>query len=144
MMLLAQINVPAPEGNFILQLLLAAVLIGNAVAIWLGIANGKKIQKREVSFTETPASKKEFDQFTATTNANFVQVREEMKADRHDNAVHASRRSETLFAKMDITRSELDTKIEDTRRELSEKIDAMPERVIATLKNTGAIGRHQA
>jgi len=142
MMLFGLITTPAPEGNFLLQLLLAAVLIGNAVAIWLGIANGKKIQKREVSFSETPASKKEHDQHVADTRANFIAVRDEMARDRQTNQVHASKRSETLFHKMETTRTELDTKIEDTRRELSEKIDAMPERVIATLKNTGAIGRH--
>lgn len=138
-MLLAQINTPAPDPNFVLQLLLAAVLIGNAVAIWLGIANGRKIQRREISFSETPAGKKEFDQFTLTTNNNFVQVRDEMIRDRADNQREAGVRGQTLFNELKSTRVELDNKIETTRRELSEKIDGMEGRVIATLKNTNAI-----
>jgi hypothetical protein len=132
-------NQATPEAGFLLQLAIAVVFIGNIIAVWLGVINGRRIQRREVSFAETPASKREFDQFTATTNANFVAIRNEMAADRHANEVHASARGKTLFAKMDTTRTELDNKIEDTRRELSNKIDAMPERVIATLKNTGAI-----
>jgi hypothetical protein len=102
-----------------------------------GIFTGK--QKREISFTEEAASKREFDQFTATTNTNFVQIRDEMKRDRESNQIHASQRSQTLFTQMEKTRSDLDTKVEDVRRELSEKIDDMPERIITTLKNTGAI-----
>lgn len=96
-------------------------------------------QKREVSFTETPASKREFDQFTATTNANFVQVREEMKQDRYQNQVHASERSKSLFNELKETRSELLHRTDAIRSELSDKIDGMEQRVIATLKNTGAI-----
>lgn len=134
-------NQPTPDPNQFLQfwiiILFIAQLISLVVGIGVSLANRKL--KREVSFSETPASKKEFDQFTLTTNQNFVQVREEMKQDRTDNQRHASERSKTLFAKMDDTRAELDAKIEDTRRELSNKIDAMPERVIATLKNTNAI-----
>jgi len=114
----------APEPTFLLNLMLAAVLVGNAVAIWLGIANGKKMQRREVSFSEVSASKKEFDQFTAVTNANFVQVREEMKQDRQANQVHASERSKTLFNEMKETRMELLERTEHVRIELSEKIDA--------------------
>jgi uncharacterized membrane-anchored protein YhcB (DUF1043 family) len=130
---------PIPESNFLLQLMIAAIFIGNLIAIWLGIANGRRIQKREVSFSETPATKKEFDQHVVETARNFNAVRNELAHDRQLNQEHASKRSETLFRKMDATRSELDTKLEDTRRELSQKIDDMPERVIATLKNTGAI-----
>lgn len=140
MMILAQAN-PVPEANSLLQFWLILSLtfstlttIGTFVVM---ISNRK--QKREVSFTETPASKKEFDNHVAETRASFTAVRNELAADRQTNQVHASQRSQTLFSKMESTRTELDTKIEDTRRELSEKIDAMPERVIATLKNTGAI-----
>ena len=71
--------------------------------------------------------------------ASNQRVQSELREDRHNNEVHASERGKTLFAKLEANRTELDQKIEDVRRELSDKIDAMPERVIATLKNTGAI-----
>jgi uncharacterized membrane-anchored protein YhcB (DUF1043 family) len=132
-------NQTTPEPNFLLQLFIALLFVGNVVAVWLGVINGRRIQRREVSFTETPASKKDFDQHVVETARNFNAVRNELAHDRQANQEHASKRSETLFRKMDTTRTELDTKIEDTRRELSDKIDAMPERVITTLKNTGAI-----
>jgi hypothetical protein len=132
-------NPPNPDPYIAWQVVLTlGVIVAIVTNIWTAV-RGNKAQKREVSFQFTPASKEEFDQFTATTNTNFVQVRDEMKRDREANQVHASRRSETLFAKMENTRTELDAKLEHTRRELSEKIDDMPERVIATLKNTGAI-----
>lgn len=134
-------NTQTPDATHFLQFWLTIALI---VSVLSGIASmfaafGGRKQKREVSFTFTPASKEEFDQFTATTNQNFVQIRDEMKQDRHDNQIHTSQRQEKLFAEMKSTRLELDGKIEATRRELSEKIDGMEQRVIATLKNTSAI-----
>jgi len=134
-------NTPVPEANSFLQFWIIvgfiAVIGMNVVSLIIALANRK--QRREVSFTETPASKKEFDVHVIETRSALTAVRAEMAADRQSNQVHASRRSETLFSKMENTRTELDAKIEETRRELSEKIDDMPERVIATLKNTGAI-----
>lgn len=134
-------NPPSPEATHFLQLWLGVglvvVVVAQVVGIFVNMSSRK--QHREVSFSFTPASKTEFDQFTATTNANFVQVREEMKQDRHDNQVHASQRQSTLFNEIKSTRVELDNKIESIRRELAEKIDGMEQRVIATLKNTDAI-----
>lgn len=132
-------NTPNPDPSTAWQVILTIGVLVAIISNFLTLVRTNRAQKREVSFGFEPASKKEFDQFTLTTNANFVQVREEMKLDRSDNQKHASERSKTLFAKMDSTRSELDVKIEDTRRELSDKIDSMPERIIATLKNTNAI-----
>jgi uncharacterized membrane-anchored protein YhcB (DUF1043 family) len=134
-------NGPTPEPNAFLQFWIIILFVAQIISLIVGIvvASANRKQRREVSFTETPASKKDFDQHVVETARNFNAVRNELAHDRQLNQEHASKRSETLFRKMDTTRSELDTKIEDTRRELSEKIDAMPERVIATLKNTGAI-----
>lgn len=132
-------NPPNPDPNIAWQVILT---IGVLVAIGVNLLTAfrtNRAQKREVSFEFTPASKEEFDNHVTETRANFSAVRAELAADRQANQVHASQRSQTLFSKMENTRSELDAKIEDTRRELSEKIDDMPERVIATLKNTGAI-----
>lgn len=134
-MMLAQLEHVTAEAlkNFVL---IVAGFIATAFYV-KGIFTNK--QKREITFSEEAASKREFDQFTATTNTNFVQIRDEMKRDRETNQVHASQRSHTLFTQMEKTRSDLDTKVEDVRRELSMKIDDMPERIITTLKNTGAI-----
>jgi DNA anti-recombination protein RmuC len=130
-----------PDAEHFLQFwLIIAFLgmaIGQVISIFISISNRK--QAREVSFTFTPASKEEFDQFTASTNGNFVQIREEMKQDRHENQIHASARQAKLFDEIKSIRTELDRKLEDNRRELADKIDNMSDRVIATLKNTNAI-----
>lgn len=130
-----------PEPNSFLQfwvIVAFLVMIGSQlVSIVVSLVNRK--QQREVTFSFEPASKKEFDLFTATTNANFVQIREEMKADRRENQIHSSERGKALFNEIKSTRQELDVKIESTRQELGEKIDGMEARVIATLKNTNAI-----
>lgn len=139
MITLAQINTPNPDANIAWNVVLTIGVIVAIVAQFVMIMKSNRAQKREVEFTFVPASKTEFDQFAATTNSNFVQVRSEMKQDRENNQVHASARSQTLFQKVEDVRQELDTKIEDTRRELTQKIDDVPDRVITTLKNTGAI-----
>ena len=118
------------------QIVFTMTTIAANIAIIIGT---RQKQKREVSFEFTPASKEEFDAHTESTRENFAALRTEQKQDRHDNQVHASQRSTTLFNKVESIRTELDSKIEDTRRELMTKIDDVPDRVIATLKNTGAI-----
>lgn len=132
-------NTPAPDPATAWQVILTLGVLVAIGANMITMFRVNRKQQREVSFSFEPASKKEFDQFTSTTNANFVQVREEMKADRADNQRHASERSKTIFNELKSTRVELDAKIDDTRRELADKIDGMESRVIATLKNTNAI-----
>ncbi len=107
-----------PDAPFVLNLLLAAVLIGNAVAIWLGIANGKKIQRREVSFSETPASKREFDAHASECRLERAALRAEIKADRDANQVHASARSQTIFTQIEKVRVELMDKNDELRQEM--------------------------
>lgn len=106
-------NSATPEPNSFLQFWVIigfiAMVVGQIISIIVMLANRK--QQREVSFLFEPASKKEFDQFTATSNANFVQIREEMKQDRADNQRHASERSKTLFTEMKDTRVALERRI---------------------------------
>lgn len=59
---------------------------------------------------------------------DIAALRADMKEDRRNNEIHASQRSAGLHSKID-----------NVRIELSEKIDGMEARIIATLKNTGAI-----
>ena len=71
-------NTQTPDATHFLQFWLTIALI---VSVLSGIASmfaafGGRKQKREVSFTFTPASKEEFDQFTATTHQNFAQIRD--------------------------------------------------------------------
>lgn len=132
-------NTPTPDPATAWQVILTLGVLVAIGANMITMFRVNRKQQREVSFSFEPASKKEFDQFTSVTNANFVQVRDEMKADRADNQKHSSERSKTIFNELKSTRVELDSKIEDTRRELADKIDGMESRVIATLKNTNAI-----
>lgn len=134
-------NTATPEAHSFLQfwviIAFLVMIVAQIVSIIVAIANRK--QQREVSFTFTPASKVEFDHHVNETRDNFIQIRAEQKADRHENQVHASARQATLFNELKSTRVELDSKIESTRRELATKIDDMEGRVITTLKNTSAI-----
>jgi hypothetical protein len=55
-------------------------------------------------------------------------IREEAKKDRAEAEVHASMRSKTIFDSMS-----------SLRRELNDKIDTMPERIITLLSNMGVL-----
>lgn len=136
-MMFAQATAPdsVTAWNVVLTIGVLVAIAANVIALL------RTKQKREVSFTFEPASKQEFDQFSATTNQNFVSIRAEISRERSANEVHASARSKTIYDKMESVRTELDSKVEDTRRELSDKIDAMPATIITTLKNTGALDR---
>jgi hypothetical protein len=50
-------------------------------------------------------------------------------------------RSAGLYSKMEEVRKQTSDHTESVRKELSEKIDAMPDRVVALLRNTGALER---
>lgn len=50
-------------------------------------------------------------------------------------------RSANLYSKMEEVRKQTSDHTESVRKELSEKIDAMPDRVVALLRNTGALER---
>lgn len=130
-----------PDPTAFLQFWLVLGVIIN-VLVGLGtliVMSTNRKQKREITFTEEMATKREFDQHCKVTSQHLADIRSEVKQDRHDHQVHGSERSKTLFTQLQGIRTELDAKIDSTRDQLSEKIDAMPERVIAMLKNTGAI-----
>jgi gas vesicle protein len=143
-MIFAQLeHVPAAT---IKDVLLIVIGVGGFIFAAAAFFERRKSQKREitpqpllVAHDEPCARKSELEQHIRATRDSFDQIRDELKTDRHDNQEHASKRSKTLFDKVEAVRTELDTKIEESRRELTEKIDDVPDRVIATLKNTGAI-----
>lgn len=104
-------NTPNPDPATAWQVILTLGVLVAIGANMITMFRVNRKQQREVSFSFEPASKKEFDQFTITANANFVQIRDEMKQDRADNQKHASERSKTLFAELKDTRLYLDKRI---------------------------------
>jgi len=63
----------------------------------------------------------------------------DLKKLRTEIVENGERRRLSIEAKVEESRAENHRHTENVRKELSEKIDTMPDRVIATLRNTGAI-----
>lgn len=133
---------PSPDPqiawNVITTIGVLVCILANIVAI-LG---NRRAQKRQISFEFEPAGKEAFDQHVE----NFVQhvienrveherIRAELKADRHDNQVHASTRAAGIYKKVDEVRQELERKIES----LAADVNQTPDRTVALLRNTGVI-----
>lgn len=66
-------------------------------------------------------------------------IRSELKEDRSANERHASARSSAIYKKIDDMRAEITAHVESVRRELSGNQNDIPDRIVAMLKNTGAI-----
>jgi ABC-type protease/lipase transport system fused ATPase/permease subunit len=114
-------NTSTPEAGSFLQFW---IVIGFIAVIGVNVLNfftllSNRKQKREVNFAFEPASKEEFDSFTATTNANFVQCRDEMKRDRENNQIHASERQKTLFKELKDTRERLEDQLADVGKKVA-------------------------
>lgn len=107
-----------PDANILLQIVLVAVLLGNAIAIWLGLLNRKSIQRREVSFTEPPASKREFDQHAQECREDRGKLWTELTADRRNHEIHISQRSASIYAQIDKVRIELTENQEQLRADM--------------------------
>lgn len=126
-----------PDANSFLQFwLILSLIFSTLVSIGtfaVMVLNRK--QKREVSFEFTPASKEEHDEHVAETKATFDAIRKELKEDRHDNQVHASTRSASIYKQIENTRVELEKKIQS----VADDVRDTPERVIAILRNAGRI-----
>jgi len=135
------IMTPTPEANSFLQFWIIVLFVAQLISllVGIGVAASNRKQRREVSFAEAPASKRDFEAHQAECKCKHDSLWAKLNEDRHEQQIHISERNKTLYNKIETVRLELDTKMEDTRRELSDKIDAMSDRVIATLKNTGAI-----
>jgi hypothetical protein len=67
-------------------------------------------------------------------------LRDEMKVDREANRLDGSKRSKTLFDKLDTTRLELKQDLDKQTAKLETQIEGMPDRIITLLKNIGVIG----
>lgn len=94
----------------------AAAVMGFFLTMAVNIAlmwNMSKTQKREVKFEQEFASRAEFERLSETMERNKTEA--------------------------ELGRGKIYEKIDTVRVELSEKIDGSEGRIIATLKNTGAI-----
>jgi hypothetical protein len=98
-----------------------------------------KSQKREVSFSFEPASKKEFDEARSKRDQEMKDMMSLIDRNRESAERQRSITTAGIYNKMDSVRSELEGRIDDVRKELSEDIKCVPDRVITTLKNTNAI-----
>lgn len=81
-------------------------------------------QPLNVQLLESFTTKKDFDSHAADNKREFEAIRTELREDRKNNEIHASARSKSIYDKID-----------DVREELSDKIDAMPSRIVADLRN---------
>jgi biopolymer transport protein ExbB/TolQ len=148
---------PSPDflGNWLLVALLLFQALANAITLAVLLATRKSAQKRLVAFDQQFVAKSECD-----LRHDAIQKRlDEMSAQIFNNNLAAVEGRRALYAKIEDTRKELTSNIDTLRkemnaeigkvydhigvirRELDAKIDGVPERVIATLRNTGAIGR---
>lgn len=103
-----------PTAGSFLQFWLAIALVANvfmAIAVIVSSLSNRK-QRREVNQAFEPAGKQDFEQYVRDSETNFLQVRNEMREDRIQNQTNASFRTAALYKKID-----------EIRRELSDKID---------------------
>jgi len=70
---------------------------------------------------------------------NEIESRVERHREANDRAAQV--RTAGIYTKVDQVRKESQEHTEAVRKELSDKIDGLPDRLIATLKNTGALRR---
>ena len=96
-------------------------------------------QPVEVTVTEELhqlfAGKRDFENHVTETRGEFARITRE----RSDDLRLAAQSRRTMYEKQDALRREMTERTDAVRKDLGEKIDGIPERVIATLKNTGAI-----
>jgi len=90
-----------------------------------------------VEFTKEFVQHVEFDQHKRDMAVGFAQRDAQRSKDLQDST--DSRR--LIYDKIDETRIEVSEQTEAVRRELSQKIDAIPGEIITLLRNTGAIKR---
>ena len=128
--------VPADTLKWTLIVIIGLVLVG--LQVWTAVRSSK------TQITPDPLRVEKLDKFATRDfceqrhaevsrrldghDKDVRTIYDEIKRNRADNESQANTRSVAVHAKID-----------DVRRELSEKIDDMPAQIIATLRNTGAI-----
>jgi hypothetical protein len=108
--------------------------LGLILSYWLGSKKQQVSVDQPVSvkviaeLDDRFAAKKAFEHHCEQDAAEFRRQRDESKQDR-----------ETIDAKNSARIKGVYDRIENVRRELGDKVDDMPDRIIATLKNAGRI-----
>jgi hypothetical protein len=125
------------DSNHLLQFVLIIGLLAsigaNLVMMFVTLSNRK--QRREVSFTADYATRGELEEVKQDVEALADESR------RENAAIRAKMESDklTIIAAGEQRAAGLYERMDETRRELTAKIDSVPANVISTLKQTGAI-----
>jgi hypothetical protein len=105
-------------------------LIFGGVGMFVGVMglfkkqDVKVEQPLNVQLLESFVGKTDFQNHAADNKREFDAIRTELREDRRNNEVHASQRSAGVYKR-----------IEAVQTELSKKMDDMPSRIIADLRN---------
>lgn len=118
------------SNNWILGCTIVGTLTSVGALLVAVVAINKKQEVKvdqplDVQLVENFVGKSEFDSHEKENRREFEALRNDLREDRRNNEVHASQRSKTIF-----------DEIKSVRMELSAKIDSMPSRIIADLRNS--------
>lgn len=92
-------------------------------------------QPLEVRYDLGAASEKDCMNRFAATEREIAAIKKQRDKDDEVASIHRA----SIYRKMEQVRMEVSAQTEAVRKELSGKIDDVPDRLIATLKNTGAL-----
>jgi hypothetical protein len=143
--LFAQFTPPVEIAAW-LACLAFCVMMFNQGAKAYGILTGKKqqispqplmVQEAERFMTKEVCDRNhaEAERAVRTAMVEVAKLQDQLEKDRREASI--SRKS--VYAEINRTTDETRKHMEDVRRELSEQIHAMPDRVVMLLRNTGVI-----
>jgi len=98
-----------PDPNIAWNIILTALVIGNTIAVWVGLWRGKQAQKREVRVSEEYALKSDLLQLRrdqeremAVVLTGLAEIRREMKADRESLSAAGEARAEKIHNRINV------------------------------------------
>jgi DNA anti-recombination protein RmuC len=106
--------------DFIGRLTMAAVIIGQALVIWVTLLNRK--QRREVSFEFTPASREELEKLAARNQSEHDMM-----------SARITRIESEMMRRVESLGRELREAIESVRTELADQMNKSRERTVEQL-----------
>ena len=121
--------------SFLMDTLVAIGTFGALIIAIIAVSRKQEVKVQQPISVEVIeqlheqfASREGFEEHVRNTAEEFRRLRAENKHDREEIAKKSSEQVAGVY-----------DRIEDVRKELGGKIDSLPERVINTLKTTGAI-----
>jgi biopolymer transport protein ExbB/TolQ len=128
-----------PDATHFMQFVLSVGLVLSVVVNVVALFKLGKTQKREVSFSFEPASKKEFDEHVQANRREFdehVKANERMFEEIGKDASH---RRQFIYDKIDKTEGKVMAALGELRRENMTETKAMHERVNQVLKEISEV-----